>query len=382
MKASLLISAFIVLMISENSFSFDTKYTNKLLKNNKHEELATYLSNKEFPLSSFIITLDELEETNMGRGQMNALHERNFRSVGSSIYKLLSFNLLKKIKTASVDFIQAVKLYEFKKYNKALKVFKQIDSNNQYYAESLYYIGSIELLFNSKIKKSKKNYMDCETIANDRIQSSGKRLIQNYYQLIKDKCIFNLARVFYQTFEYKKALQYYNQIDKKSLLWPHTLVEKAWTNFNLDNLNRTLGLVVTYKSPLLASYFLPESEILMARSYYELCLWDDTNRVITNYYQKYKKQSEVLTPIINRELKSESFFYQLYYTKKHSLEQYNFVKNIKVQLRKNLNINLNSNAIKNIENELKKLSTINSSLSEYLTNELIKLKVQLILSSN
>ena len=59
------------------------------------------------------------------------------------------------------------------------------------------------------------------------------------------------ARTLYQMDRFDEADQVYDRIPKASLVWPDILFEQAWNSFGRQEYNRSLGKLVSYKSPAL-----------------------------------------------------------------------------------------------------------------------------------
>ncbi len=128
----------------------------------------------------------------------------------------------------------------------------------------------------------------------------------------------------------------YQNISKRSFIWPRILFEEAWNSFFLNDDNRTLGKLITYKSNFLKDYFYPESEILVALSFMKLCHWGDLKKHIDRVYSKYSKDRKniILGNYIKKSIKTykgiglsnkleEKIF-------KHLLKNYSYKKNLKI----------------------------------------------------
>ena len=136
-------------------------------------------------------------------------------------------------------------------------------------------------------------------------------------------------------------------------------MDKAWANYYLKDYNRAIGLTVTYKSPLLESYFFPEAEVLMALSYYNLCLWDDSLKVVEHFYDFYQPKADALKEILNQNKKSDTYFLDLYYADPKTRESLNpFIRNLITQTRKQVKFNLDLASLKAAKDELALIKTL------------------------
>ena len=104
-----------------------------------------------------------------------------------------------------------------------------------------------------------------------------------YFAFIGESCQTHQGRLLFEQKKYKDALRIYKEIPKTSYTWPYILVEKAWAYYELKNYNRALGLLATYKSPVMENYFFPEGDVLTALSYFQMCYWSDVKRVVDAY---------------------------------------------------------------------------------------------------
>ena len=123
-------------------------------------------------------------------------------------------------------------------------------------------------------------------------------------QLSHEYCLIHKARALFKDKRLEEALELYDTLPKSSYLWPVTLVEKAWIFYKKGDYNRTLGLLATYKSPLLQSYFIPEVEVLNALVYFRLCLWDDSFSIVQDYEAEESKAKELKAWIANKGYKT------------------------------------------------------------------------------
>ena len=143
------------------------------------------------------------------------------------------------------------------------------------------------------------DFRDCTKLADaavDRLESkdstSGNRWLKQMQKQAEDlaiRCIAGEARTLYQMKRYQDADRVYGRIPKQSFVWTDILFEQAWNAFALSEYNRTLGKLVTYRSPALGFVFNSEIDVLAAQSYLALCLYEDANKVINDFNREYGK---------------------------------------------------------------------------------------------
>ncbi|MBI3534863.1 MAG: hypothetical protein HY072_05180 [Deltaproteobacteria bacterium] len=128
---------------------------------------------------------------------------------------------------------------------------------------------------------------------------------------LQGRCLAGRARTYYQMGNFIKADQTYEQINKKSMVWPDILFEEAWNSFGKEEYNRTLGKLASYKSPLLSFVFNSETDVLRAQAYLALCLYGDANEVINEFHTKYSTLGEEIKRYVESNSNNLGEFYQL-----------------------------------------------------------------------
>jgi len=136
--------------------------------------------------------------------------------------------------------------------------------------------------------------LESGTIEAELAKEQPTKLMERWNALKKDsardlraRCIAGQARTLYEMNRFEEADRMYDQIPKASFVWTDTLFEHAWNSYALEEYNRTLGKLVSYKSPALQFVFNTETDVLMAQSYAALCLYDDAGKVIDEFSKQY-----------------------------------------------------------------------------------------------
>jgi tetratricopeptide (TPR) repeat protein len=123
------------------------------------------------------------------------------------------------------------------------------------------------------------------------------------------RCQAGIARVLYQEGQFEEADKSYDDIPKVSMVWPDILFEQAWNAFSRQEYNRTLGKLVTYKSPALGFVLNSEVDVLRAQAYLLLCLYDDANLVINEFNQKYARVTTEVKDFVEKNANDLATFY-------------------------------------------------------------------------
>ncbi len=234
----------------------------------------------------------------------------------------------------SLNLVLAFKLFQQEKYKDVAKLLHTFSPKHRFGSEALMMLGT-SLQFLDQYSAAESKYELCVSTAGDLESKAKHERLKRYYAIIKESCQTHLARIAYKQKDYQRAVLQYEKISKNSYLWPYLLLERAWASYYLEDFNRSLGLLVTYRSPLLTSYFFPEAEVLTALSYHKLCLWDDVMKTIEQYHQVYKSRSDSLRGFLVANKDSDTYFLQLMLNPIESGEKLNpFIRNLITQIRK------------------------------------------------
>ncbi len=295
-----------------------------------------------------------IESKSISRDFENKLEILLLKTGTNSLAGMKNKDLLKH-GSATLHLVYALKMFRLNKFKRAVRVAEKIPLNNKFAPEALYIAGTGRELLND-LARSEDRFNKCIKISGQFKSRANKEKLKRYYSVINESCIMHVARLYYKQKQYKKAIDTYNLIPKTSYRWPYTLIEKAWANYYIEDFNRTLGLVVTYRSPLLQSYFFPEAEVLNALSFYRLCLYDDTLTTIDQYYKVYKSRSTHLKKIIIANKDSHTYFINLAFSSLKDTETINpYIRNLITQIRKKIKFSVDLVSYKKAKNELKHL---------------------------
>lgn len=213
--------------------------------------------------------------------------------------------LLERLSVGSAQYLVALNDIKANRMAQAQTKLGTVTENDLYYPEANFLLASIGEDLNPK-------FIDrCLTSAAERYKENTNKFKKRYYQTLIEDCKALKARKLFGKQKYQESLIAYNQISKQDYKWPVILQEKAWVFYQLNDYNRSLGLLVTYKSPLFSSYFSPEAELLTALNYFKLCLYQDAMVVVEQYDNKYRPEVEALNQILRNNQKSKKYFYDL-----------------------------------------------------------------------
>jgi len=106
------------------------------------------------------------------------------------------------------------------------------------------------------------------------------------------------------------AADAYGQVPRFSRYWRDALFEGAYAAFMGDNPGRALGLLQNLHAPVAGEQLVPETWLLKAHVYYQLCLYDESKSALQKLTDTYGPLRAELDAIAGLE-KDPDFFYEL-----------------------------------------------------------------------
>ena len=338
----------------------------------RDKRLSIELFKNKYFFSSLAFAKNYIAEINKIDPKFEIILEKLIIKTGTISFSYMQEKvLIKHQQTPSMALAYGLRLGQKKKWGRALGVLKNIPNNHRFSSEARLMEGAAYNILNKDLE-AEQAYQQCHKMAKVLENASEAKRQKRYYSILKESCAINLARLEYKNANYDKAMDLYNSVPKTSFRWPFMLIEKAWTAYKQEDYNRSLGIIVTYKSPLLSSYFLPEAEVLSSLSYYKLCLYQDSLKIIEQYYNVYRKRSNALRELLIRHKISHTFFLKMMFAPISKVEKINpYIRNLLTQIRKKIKFSIDLVAYKRVQNELKVVQKLSKlELTSLLENEL------------
>ena len=338
----------------------------------RDKRLSIELFKSKYFFSSLAFAKNYIAETDKIDSNFEIFLEKLIIKTGTMSFSYMQEKVLNKHQDSpSMALAYGFRLSQKKKWPEALEVLKKIPNHHRFASEARMMEGAAYSIMNKDLE-AELAYQQCIKIAKELELVSDAKKQGRYYAILKETCAIHLARLEYKNANYNKAMDLYNSIPKTSYRWPFTLIEKAWTAYQLEDYNRSLGIIVTYKSPLLSSYFFPEAEVLSSLSYYKLCLYQDSLKTIEQYYNVYRTRSDALKKLLITHKKSHTYFLKMMFAPISVVEKLNpYVRNLMTQIRKKIKFSIDLVAYKRVQNELKFLQKMpKGKLSSILESEL------------
>lgn len=346
------------LLSSGNAQAFDIKRLEKIEKNLSAERRDYVMAKELMRQDAYFAAIPYAAEVIIAQSKWPEDFEKILESLvlktGPHSFAGISPNVLNAKESPSLSFVLGHSLFNKKNYKTSYQVLSKIPEGHRFKSEALFMQASALNLLQEH-ETAVKKYEACRDLTSELANQAKHEKLERYYQIINEQCQIHIARLNYRKKNYKQALKEYDKIEKNSYLWPYLLLEKAWAYYYLEDPNRTLGLLVTYRSPLLSSYFLPESEVLTALAYHKLCLWDDSLKVIDHYYEVYKERSDDLKKILIPQKNSDTYFLKMMLSPIDKVEDANpFIRNLLTQVRKRVKYSVDLVNFNKSQDELRK----------------------------
>jgi len=194
-------------------------------------------------------------------------------------------------------YLMGRKLYEKDELSGSAQYFRQISAKSPLYLRSKYFEGIIHNE-RGKLKSAVMAFREVMTAAPP--PASDARQAREIDDL-KDLALMNVARVYFGLERFKNADNYYAMVDRESTYWPESLYERAWTNFWRQDLNLTLGLLLTVESPYFnESEYIPEITVLRALTFFNLCEYDEVERILHQFENSTKPVVAEMTAFVDQ----------------------------------------------------------------------------------
>lgn len=169
-------------------------------------------------------------------------------------------------------------------FDKSIQYLSRINADSEVYPFGMFLLGTAQLLL-GRVADGTAAFQECVDTSS-RVRSKGYSSEGDSVDL-RNRCLLGIGRGYYQAREFEKAYSAFDEVELTSLAWADALVESAWVAYSIQDYNRALGKLVTYKAPLLSFYFDPEVELLRGLSYNQMCRFGDVDKVLKEFRDKY-----------------------------------------------------------------------------------------------
>lgn len=182
-------------------------------------------------------------------------------------------------------YLLGVRAFDKDELSRAAKYFSQVASSSPYYLKANYFQG---VIYNEqgKLKSAVRAFRD---VYREDIEVFNDPRYLKEIEDLKDLALINVARIYYGIERFDEAANYYELVNRDSDQWPDALFEHAWSNFMQNNLNDTLGQLLTVRSGFYnEDQWVPEASVLRALTYFNLCEYSKVDNILLKFEQTYR----------------------------------------------------------------------------------------------
>ena len=196
-----------------------------------------------------------------------------------------------------LNYLMGRKLYERDELAAASDFFRKVVPRSHHFLRAQFYLGVIHQE-QGNLRSAVKAFREVVTAEP---QLLGGTRTAGELEDIKDLAVLNTARIYFALRRFQEADAAYAGVERDSRYWPLALYERAWAAFWSEDLNHTLGLLLTTHSPYFTkNNFLPELSVLRALTFFNLCEYGEVERVLEAFGETYTPMQAELRTYVNR----------------------------------------------------------------------------------
>jgi tetratricopeptide (TPR) repeat protein len=194
-----------------------------------------------------------------------------------------------------MHYLMGVRYFDKDELARSRKYFGQVSSKSPLYLKSEYYRG---VIYNEqgKLKSAVRSFRD---VYRDEAPADLNAQDLDSMSKIKDLALLNVARIYYGIERFDESSKYYDLVSRDSIYWADSLFENAWANFMQNNLNETLGFVLTVNSPFFVKdTFIPEATVLRALTFFNLCEYNQVEKILIGFEKTHRPIHEEMKTFV------------------------------------------------------------------------------------
>jgi tetratricopeptide (TPR) repeat protein len=188
--------------------------------------------------------------------------------------------------------------YDYGNYQRALKHFDAVADGAPDKARALYLTGLVQVrykMFKSAVETFQRSINEAETAAEPDTA-------------VVDLAYMALARIAYEAGNHDAAIFYYRKVPRDSVRAPVVFYEMAWTYLMKGDYSRALGAFHALHSPYFKRTFYPELWILEARTYGDLCRYDQAKKALEMFDNQIAIYIDPLKRYVNAQKSPDDFY--------------------------------------------------------------------------
>lgn len=125
---------------------------------------------------------------------------------------------------------------------------------------------------------------------------------------LKSVAAFTMARLYFQNSQYKEAFDAYLKVDRKHPDWLQAMTEQAWAQIIAKDYEGAAGNMFSLHTDFFQKSFAPESYIVRAVGYLNLCQFGDGAKVINEFQKRYTPTLKLINSYLKNVKEADSYY--------------------------------------------------------------------------
>jgi len=200
-------------------------------------------------------------------------------------------------------FLLGRNFYNHAEFDKAIELFGKVSESSEFHVKAKFFEG-VTYVRKYEGRPAGEAFKRILEIAREKPRQYKASDVARFEEL----AVLQMARVFYSTQDFDKAIRYYEKLDQGSNDWAESLFEASWAYFMKTNNPKALGNIHTLNAPYFEDQFFPESVLLKSVIYYKYCLYDRALEAVAEFNTKFKPLRENLQGVVAKYEDNAEFY--------------------------------------------------------------------------
>jgi tetratricopeptide (TPR) repeat protein len=195
-------------------------------------------------------------------------------------------------------------LFQTGDLRRAEEILRGVQASSQFYPRAQFVYGLVQIRFGRPDEAQKAFQAVFDLVPSGSAETEMGPL--------RELAQLNIARILYQLERFKDANRLYRRIDGKSANWIAAIFESAWAVFRERDYAKALGNLLTLDSPFYENEFFPEAYLLRAVTAFRNCRYDEVDRTVDLFLQRFEPLATELKKQIQRLGNSSDKYYEFF----------------------------------------------------------------------
>jgi tetratricopeptide (TPR) repeat protein len=202
-----------------------------------------------------------------------------------------------------VAYSLAYHFYTVAEFDKAVELVRRVDDKSPLYLKATFLDGVIHVRrYDSR--PAVEAFERLLEIAETRPDDFDAADVERFAELAN----LQLARIFYSTQQFARALDYYSRLSTDSIGYADSLFEEAWALHAQGKHSRSLAKLQELYAPSVGPTLVPEARIFEAYIYFERCLYNTALRTVAAFDLEHAPLKKAMKGILEGHDDNVEFF--------------------------------------------------------------------------